>query len=61
MTDDKCMACGKLTPIHKLDAKPSARPYTSEQLFRAALAGEQFTFLACAACFGPGYVEGTPA
>lgn len=58
---DACMACGKSTPIHKLDAKPSSRIYTEAQLNSAALSGKQFTFLACAACYGPGYVEGQRA
>ncbi|WP_156353181.1 MULTISPECIES: hypothetical protein [unclassified Sphingomonas] len=58
---DACMACGKPTPIHKLDAKPSSRIFTEAALNAAALAGEQFEFLACAACYGPGYVEGQPA
>lgn len=58
---DKCMACGKPTPIHKLDAKPSSAIYTEEQLAEALSRGVDCTFLACADCYGPGYMEAPAA
>ena len=47
-----CAACGNLTPIRLLDAKPSdLRP--GETLTQAADRGADFDRLECQACYGP--------
>lgn len=50
-----CFSCGKPTPLHLLDAKPKScrrGPVTPEH------ENEDFDWLECRACYGPGWVEG---
>lgn len=53
-----CAKCGKMTPIHLLDAKPEMFAdiqVTHLQLRQAAIDGEQFETLQCQECYGPAW------
>lgn len=52
-----CTACGKPTPLHLLDAKPS-RLRTGETIDDAAWRNANFDRLECRECYGPGWAEG---
>lgn len=47
-----CDGCGKMFPLHLLDAKPGPGPITEDNENR------DFTWLGCKTCYGPGWVEG---
>lgn len=53
-----CAKCGKMTPIHLLDAKPESlanKQAEYEDILEAADAGEQFEVLQCQECYGPAW------
>lgn len=63
MADEKaqCMRCGGVVPsMHHLDAKPKrlAGPnHTKRDLDEAGDHGEEFDWLECEGCYGPGFVQ----
>lgn len=68
----KCACCGKIVPLHMLDAKPARLAGRGNLFVRmlprirlhalndAACNGEDFDRLECKDCYGAGWVQGVP-
>lgn len=55
---EPCDGCGKLYPLHLLDAKPQSLAgvaATHQALFDAASRGEDFDRFECRGCYGPAW------
>lgn len=56
--ENRCMTCGKPTPIHLLDAKPERYRGVPLPKDYMEYENEGFDWLECRSCYGPGWVEG---